>query len=192
MSVEVRVPQVTQTMSECTITRWLKKEGEAVEAGEPLFEMETDKAAVEVESPGSGTLCTIRVASGVAPVGGVVAFILAAGERPPEGAAPAPAPQVAAGPKQPSPSLASGTKAAGRVRVSPPARRLASEHGIDLRTVVPTGPDGLITEADVRRCLEDGGAAPALAAGEVALGPCAQAPTRSSGATRRRRDIRRE
>ncbi|HYL80118.1 MAG TPA: lipoyl domain-containing protein, partial [Candidatus Acidoferrum sp.] len=74
MSLEVRVPQMTQTMSECTITRWLKREGETVEAGEPLFEMETDKAAVEVESPGSGRLARIMVASGPAPVGQAVAF----------------------------------------------------------------------------------------------------------------------
>ncbi len=170
MSVEVRVPQVTQTMSECTITRWLKHEGERVEAGEPLFEMETDKANVEVESPGSGTLAKIRVASGAAPVGEVVAFILAAGERLPEGAASAPAapaaPRAAAAAKQPSPSLGNSATPIGRVRVSPLARTLASEHGIDLHSIIPTGPGGLITEGDVRRRLETRPDAPALTEGE--------------------------
>jgi 2-oxoglutarate dehydrogenase E2 component (dihydrolipoamide succinyltransferase) len=158
MSVEVRVPQVTQTMSECTITRWLKREGETVEAGEPLFEMETDKAAVEVESPGSGRLAQILVASGPAPVGEVVAFIRAPREKLPERLASASATptasQAAAVAQPPSPALGKGAAPTGRVRVSPLARRLASQHRIDLSAVVPTGPGGLITEEDVRRCLE--------------------------------------
>ena len=130
MSVEVRVPQVTQTMSECTITRWLKREGETVEAGDPLFEMETDKAAVEVESPGSGTLAKILVASGAAPVGETVAFILAPGEKLPEHAvptAPAPrAPRAAASPPSPPPGGATG--GTGKLRASPLAKRLAAEY----------------------------------------------------------------
>jgi pyruvate/2-oxoglutarate dehydrogenase complex dihydrolipoamide acyltransferase (E2) component len=170
MSVEVRVPQITQTMSECTINRWLKCEGERVEAGEPLFEMETDKAAVEVESPGSGTLAKILVASGATPVGGVVAFILAPGEKLPAHTTSAPsaptAPQAAATAEQPPSPLSLGAAPAGRVRVSPLARRLASEHGIDLGTVAPTGPGGLITEGDVRRRLKTVPVAPVLAAGE--------------------------
>ena len=170
MSLEVRVPQVTQTMSECTITRWLKREGESVEAGEPLFEMETDKAAVEVESPSSGKLGKILVANGAAPVGGVVAFILAPGEKLPERGAsvsPAPtAPQAAAPSGRPSPPLGKETAPIGRVRVSPLARRLASDHGIDLSAVVPTGPGGLITEEDVRRRLETPRVTPAPTEGE--------------------------
>ncbi len=170
MSVEVRVPQVTQTMSECTITRWLKQAGEAVEAGEPLFEMETDKAAVEVESPGSGTLAKILVGSGAAPVGQVVAFILAPGETLPEqvvSARVAPSAQHAATPTgRPSAAPGTGTAPAGRVKVSPLARRLASEQGIDLLSITPTGPGGMITEGDVRRCLETRPAAPALSGDE--------------------------
>jgi pyruvate/2-oxoglutarate dehydrogenase complex dihydrolipoamide acyltransferase (E2) component len=157
-------------MSECTITRWLKREGETVEAGEPLFEMETDKAAVEVESPGSGKLAKILVANGAAPVGGVVAFILAPGEKLPERGAsvsPAPtAPQAAVPAGQPSPPLGKETGPTGRVRVSPLARRLALEHGIDLNAIVPTGPGGLITEEDVRRRLETPRVAPAPTEGE--------------------------
>lgn len=170
MSVEVRVPQVTQTMSECTINRWLKSEGETVEAGEPLFEMETDKANVEVESPGSGRLARILVTSGAVPVGEVIAVILAPGEKLPERAASeaaAPtAPRAAAVTQQASPALGRQAAPTGRVRVSPLARRLASEHGIDLSAVVPTGPGGLITEEDVRRCLATPPIAPAPAKGE--------------------------
>jgi pyruvate dehydrogenase E2 component (dihydrolipoyllysine-residue acetyltransferase) len=170
MSFEVRVPQVTQTMSECTITRWLKREGETIEAGEPLFEMETDKAAVEVESPGSGRLAKILVANGAAPVGGVVAFILAPGEKLPEqGASVSPvptSPQAAATTGQAAPPLGKEAPRTGRIRVSPLARRLASERGIDLSAVVPTGPGGLITEEDVRRRLETPRVTPAPTGGE--------------------------
>ena len=165
MSIEVRVPQVTQTMSECTITRWLKKEGEKVEAGQPLFEMETDKAAVEVESPASGSLAKILVVSGVAPIGGVVALILAPGEILPErvtlASAASTASRAAAVEQHSSPALTREAAPAGRVRVSPPARRLAAEHGVDLTRVVPTGPGGMITEVDVRRFLETPRVAPA-------------------------------
>ncbi|HSB77729.1 MAG TPA: dihydrolipoamide acetyltransferase family protein [Candidatus Methylomirabilis sp.] len=170
MSVEVRVPQVTQTMSECTIIRWLKREGETVEAGEPLFEMETDKAAVEVESPGAGRLGRILVASGAAPVGGVVAVILASGENQPErafSAAATPiAPRSTATAGQPPSPLGREAGPTGRLRVSPPARRLASEHGVDLGSVVPTGPGGLITEGDVQRRLKTAPVSSALTEGE--------------------------
>lgn len=165
MSVEVRVPQVTQTMSECTITRWLKREGETVEAGDPLFEMETDKAAVEVESPGSGTLAKILVASGAAPVGEAVAFILAPGEKLPEHAVPtAPAPSAPRAAASPPPGGVTG--GTGKLRASPLAKRLAAEHGIDLRSIAPTGPGGMITEADVQGALKTSPAAPAMEGGE--------------------------
>ena len=158
MSVEVRVPQVTQTMSECTINRWLKSEGEKVEEGQPLLEMETDKAAVEVESPASGLLAKILVAGGVVLVGAVIAVILTPGEKLLEptasASARAAAPQAGAAAQRPSPSLGREAARSGRMRVSPPAKRLAAEHGVDLTRVVPTGPGGMITEADIRRCLE--------------------------------------
>jgi len=165
MGVEVRVPQVTQTMFECTISRWLKHEGETVTAGEPLFEMETDKAAVEVESPASGTLGKILVTGGAAPVGGVVALILAPGEKLPErlvlDSAPPAGSSAAKGQRQVP--AARQAAPAGRMRISPLARRLATEHGVDLTGIVPTGPGGMITEADVRRCLETSRGAPSSA-----------------------------
>ena len=162
MSVEVRVPQVTQTMSECTITRWLKREGETIKAGEPLFEMETDKAAVEVESPASGMLGKILVTSGAAPVGEVIAFILAPGEKLPERAVleSAPALPPSEGPQHAPAAMSRQPAPTGRVRVSPLARRLAAEHGVDLTDIVPSGPGGMITEADVRRRVETPRGAP--------------------------------
>ncbi len=158
MSVEVRVPQLTQTSAAYSITRWLKLEGDTVETGNPLFEVETEKAAVEIESPGSGVLAKILVRSGEVPLGTVVAVILAPGETLPDLA---PAKDAAATPPRPGAvalpvALSPGGAAApaGRAKASPLARRIAAEHGVDLARVIPTGPGGMITEADVRGCLE--------------------------------------
>ncbi|HUY73768.1 MAG TPA: dihydrolipoamide acetyltransferase family protein [Candidatus Dormibacteraeota bacterium] len=139
------------------LVRWLKREGEQVAKGEPLMEVETDKAAVEIESPASGTLAAVTAAEGddVA-VGQAIAVILAAGEtaadvkpRPvagpgPEGAATT---QHAPDPAQ----VRAETRAAstGRAAASPKARRLAAERGVDLSKLRGSGPDGAIVEEDV-------------------------------------------
>lgn len=155
------------------LIRWLKREGEQVAKGEPLMEVETDKAAVEIESPASGTLAAVTAAEGddVA-VGQAIAVILAAGESaqdlkprsapaatgPATGAAPAPqAPRVEKA--QPLAAVSPG----GRAAASPKARRLAAERGVDLSTVRGSGPGGAILEEDV---LQAGGGA---AADEPAL-----------------------
>lgn len=153
MAYEVRVPQVTQTMSEGTITRWLKMEGETVALGEPLLELVTDKATVEVESPAAGVVGKIIMPEGDVPVGKIIAVILQAGEKAPAGDGPTEvrdAPSPASVATAPLPTRQASTTASGRARVSPLARRLAQELGADLARVVPTGPGGLIVEADIR------------------------------------------
>ena len=81
MSIEVFLPRVTQTAEKASITKWLKSEGDWVEKGEALFEMETDKANVEVESPGTGVLGQILVGENeIMPIGTLVALIFAKGE----------------------------------------------------------------------------------------------------------------
>ncbi len=178
MAYEVRVPQLTQTMSEATIARWLKKEGEAVKAGEPLLEVVTDKATLEVEAPAGGIVGRIVVSEGEVPVGTVIALLVEPGEVLPTTAASSPAATGAAkvsggttvAPQPPAP-------APGRLRVSPLARRIAQERDIDLAQVVPTGPGGLITEGDVRRFLESRAPQPTtVAAVQVAPAPPAPAP----------------
>src|SRR4029453_5651163 len=82
--IEVIMPKVDMDMSEGTIALWRRREGEAVQAGEPLFDITTDKADVEVEAPASGTLWGVCAAPGqTVPIGRAVAFILASGEQPP-------------------------------------------------------------------------------------------------------------
>ena len=176
MTYEVRVPQLTQTMSEATITRWLKREGEAVKAGEPLLEVVTDKATLEVESPAGGVLGKILIGEGDAPVGTVIAVLLEPGEKMPEET---PSQAVTRTARDTDHAAAVPTQAppgaAGGFRASPLARRVAREQGVDLAQVAPTGPNGLITEGDVRRYLDSRRPAPTVAAPAPALSEVAAA-----------------
>jgi pyruvate dehydrogenase E2 component (dihydrolipoamide acetyltransferase) len=163
VATEVILPRLGQGMESGTIVRWLKSEGEPVQKGEPLFELDTDKVTQEVEAEAAGVLLKIAVAEGEVPVGQTVAFIGAAGEDVPEVAAAAPA-QVEASPAEPEPAQEAAPQAAaatanGRLKASPLARRLARERGIDLRSVRGTGPEGRIVAEDVERA-EAGGPPP--------------------------------
>jgi pyruvate dehydrogenase E2 component (dihydrolipoamide acetyltransferase) len=168
VATEVILPRLGQGMESGTIVRWLKSEGEAVEKGEPLFELDTDKVTQEVEAETDGVLLKIAVAEGEVPVGQTVAFIGAEGEDVPEAAAATPqeapaqevkAPEPVEEAPSPAAEVASGN---GRIKASPLARRLARERGVDLRSVRGTGPEGRIVAEDVERA-EAGGPAPATA-----------------------------
>ena len=155
MATLVVMPQMGYDMQEGTLLRWLKQEGEQVSRGEVIAEIETDKAAVEMEAFASGVLRKIVVREGVAvPVGETIAIIGEPDEELPEVAAPAatsalPRAEVAV-PAPPAPApVSEAVPAAGPLKASPVARRLADERGIDLRQVVGTGPGGRITRDDV-------------------------------------------
>ena len=158
MATEVILPRLGQGMESGTIVRWLKSEGEPVEKGEPLFELDTDKVTQEVEAEADGVLLKIAVAEGEVPVGQTVAFIGAEGEAVPEVASEAPAATAAEEPSNrllqateepaaPAPAVSGN----GRIKASPLARRLARERGIDLATLRGTGPEGRIVAEDVER-----------------------------------------
>jgi pyruvate dehydrogenase E2 component (dihydrolipoamide acetyltransferase) len=157
VATEVILPRLGQGMESGTIVRWLKSEGEPVQKGEPLFELDTDKVTQEVEAEAAGVLLRIAVAEGEVPVGQTVAFIGAEGEDVPEVAAAPPAKEEA-GPSEPEPApaqeapqeaaIASGN---GRIKASPLARRIARERGIELAGISGTGPDGRIVAEDVER-----------------------------------------
>src|SRR5262245_44383147 len=124
-------------MESGTIVRWLKSEGEPVEKGEPLFELDTDKVTQEVEAEAAGVLLKIAVAEGEVPVGQTVAFIGAAGEDVPEVAAAAPQQDEAKPAAEPEPVPETQQQEAtpttnGRIKASPLARRIARERGIEL------------------------------------------------------------
>ncbi|MGQ9584941.1 MAG: dihydrolipoamide acetyltransferase family protein [Anaerolineae bacterium] len=155
--IEVVMPQLGLTMEKGTIVRWLKQEGQEVRRGEPLFQVESDKAVLEVESPGTGFLRKVLVPQGgTVPVLAVVAHIAETEEElhlphrvAPEAAAVSP-------PAKPEPTV-SGPAAfrapaegpPGRKVASPRARRLAREEGVDLAQVRGSGPGGRVVEEDV-------------------------------------------
>ncbi|HEX5449420.1 MAG TPA: dihydrolipoamide acetyltransferase family protein [Gaiellaceae bacterium] len=164
MANEVKLPRLGQGMEAGTITKWLKSEGDTVQKGEPLFEVDTDKVTQEVEADFDGVLLKIALASGEAPVGQTVAWIGEAGEEVVDtsvtaAAASAKSAEPAESPAKentpPEPRDTSVTAAAaengGRIKASPLARRIAREKGIELSTLRGTGPDGRIIAEDVER-----------------------------------------
>ncbi len=186
MAHAILMPKPGQMTEECTVIAWHKKEGDPVAKGDVLFEIETDKSTMEVESFDNGVLLRIIAAEGaVVPVNTVCAYVGQPGEAIPDSAsvaagipaavpaatpAPAGAPLAATVPA-PGPARVTSIAAAarssapeGRLRISPRASRAAAEAGIDPRTIAGTGPGGRITERDVTAAL----AAPATPVPPVA------------------------
>jgi pyruvate dehydrogenase E2 component (dihydrolipoyllysine-residue acetyltransferase) len=180
MANEVKLPRLGQGMESGTIVKWLKSEGDQVEKGEPLYELDTDKVTQEVEAEVSGVLLKIAVPEGEAPVGQTIAVIGEQGESVPEADAPASAQEVAedeqeegspgaqreaerergreasasdriAALREREPSPAVGDGAGARVKASPLARRIARERGIELGSLRGTGPEGRVVAEDVER-----------------------------------------
>jgi pyruvate dehydrogenase E2 component (dihydrolipoamide acetyltransferase) len=164
VAVNVTMPKWGLTMKEGKISKWFKSEGDPIEKGEPFFEVETEKITNVVEAMAGGVVFQIVVSAGATvSVGTIVAVIAAPGEQPDriEG--------IQAGKVEEEPARASERAASAPARQaaekkfvpsSPAARRLAKELGVDLTLVQGTGPDGRITETDVRRFHEEGPPAP--------------------------------
>ena len=157
----IRMPKPGQMTEECVVTAWHKNEGDPVRRGDILFEIETDKSAMEVESFENGVLLRRLVAEGdVVPVNTICAYVGEAGEaipveEPAPVAAASPTPEVTAGPPPGSPPAAPTPSIrvpspTSRLAISPRASRLAAEAGLDPRAITGTGPDGRIVERDVK------------------------------------------
>jgi len=178
MATEILMPALSPTMEEGTLAKWLVKEGDTVQAGDLLAEIETDKATMEFEAVDEGVIGKILVAEGTegVKVNTAIAIIGEAGEdmsAAPAAAAPAPA---ASAPPTPAPAA---PKAEGaRFFASPLARRIAAEKGIDLTKVKGTGPHGRIVKADV----ESGKAVASAPAATAAPAQSAPALPASPGA----------
>ena len=159
MAREIVLPQWGMGMEEGTIVKWLKREGDKVEEGDPLAEIETSKISSEIEAPASGVLAHIMASEGeTVRIGAVMAILAEPGEK-------VERPAVAEPEREAKPEPASGTKVATvrsqpRVQVTPTARRLARQQDVDLGQVEGTGPGGRINEADVRKVLEEPGSRP--------------------------------
>ena len=173
MAISVVMPALEMAQENGKLLAWRKKEGESVSKGEPLLEIETDKAVVEIEAPGDGILAGVTAEVGaVIPVGETIAWLVAPGEKPPAKAAtaaPAARATSAAQTAAAAPVAARPTAAAGAAaQISPKARRLAKELGVDIAQIQGTGPDGTITSEDVQAAANGKGAA--APAGAAALG----------------------
>ena len=179
MAKELVMPQMGYDMQQGTVVRWIKKEGDEVVRGEPVAEIETDKAVVEMESIGGGVLRKIVAPEGtVAQVGEVIAIIGEPGEdiSSLEAKAPKPAAKTSPAPKaeaalakapaaQQPPAPAQPPPApAGEIKASPVAKRLAQELGVDLGRVTGTGPGGRIVREDVEAVAQSPAAQPATPA----------------------------
>src|ERR687885_742764 len=153
MATEIKLPRLGQGMEAGTIVKWLKSEGDKVEKGEPLYELDTDKVTQEVEADASGVLLRISVQEGEVEVGHTIAVIGEQGEEVPEQKEEAPAKAEAPSePPPPAPVSRDGqTREGGRIKASPLARRIARERGIDLASLQGTGPEGRIVAEDVER-----------------------------------------
>jgi len=183
MAISVVMPALEMAQETGKLVSWKKKAGEQVKKGEMLLEVETDKAVVEIEAAGDGILGGVTAKEGdVVPVGQTIAWLLKPGEQPPSNvaasqtgrkmdSAPAAA-AAAAAPAAPEPVSAAGAK------ISPKARRLAREHGVDIATLRGSGPGGEILAEDIMKSASAATASPAAATARPTSAPVAP----SSGA----------
>jgi 2-oxoglutarate dehydrogenase dihydrolipoamide succinyltransferase (E2 component) len=199
-AIDVVMPQMGVSVSEGTITKWLRNEGETIEADEPLLEISTDKVDTEVPSPGTGVVQKILVQEGeTVEVGTKLAVIApegapAAAEEEPE---PAPEPEAEAVPPEPATAEAAAEADApssaetpaptpvpaapdvsgnGKTFVSPVVARIAAEHGIDVGAVPGTGQGGRVTKKDILAFVESGAQAPPAAPPQPTEQPAPAAP----------------
>ena len=199
MATEVKLPRLGQGMESGTIVKWLKSEGEQVQKGDALYELDTDKVTQEVEAEASGVLLKIAIPEGEVEVGKTIGFIGDAGENVAESPESDSASETASAVEQKRDVPAAATngssqgrvadaepddaapqpESGGRVKASPLARRIARERGIDLSQVRGTGPDGRVVAEDVERAE----AQPALAA--QAAAPAGEVESRPLSNTRK-------
>jgi pyruvate dehydrogenase E2 component (dihydrolipoamide acetyltransferase) len=167
MAVSIVMPALEMAQETGKIISWLKKEGDSIAKGEPIAEIETDKVVLELEATADGVLAGVQAAAGdVVQVGKTIAWIVAPGEKPPaeaDGATPAARTMT----EQAKQAVAAASTAPAvstpkpEVKVSPKARRMAQELGVDLSQVVGTGPGGVISGEDIERAAGAQKAAPA-------------------------------
>ncbi|HET7922413.1 MAG TPA: 2-oxoglutarate dehydrogenase complex dihydrolipoyllysine-residue succinyltransferase [Gammaproteobacteria bacterium] len=186
MSIEIKVPQLPESVQDATLVAWHKQPGEAVRRDENLVDIETDKVVLECPAPHDGVLKEIRIKDGATVTAGQVIAILEEGA-----AAPAPAPgkpetKPAAAPApvaQATTPAAAAAQAEDDLPLSPSVRRLVEEHHLDPAAIHGTGRDGRLTKGDVLDFIAKGGAAPAPAPSPAA--PAATRPMTAARADRR-------
>jgi pyruvate dehydrogenase E2 component (dihydrolipoyllysine-residue acetyltransferase) len=168
MAHSIVMPALEMAQETGKVVAWRKKEGETIAKGEPLLDVETDKAVVEIESPADGVLAGVKAHAGdVIPVGQTIAWIVGPGEKPPMDEASAASGRrmdTKAPPATAATTVAAAAPSAPNARISPKARRLAREHGVDLSLVRGTGSEGEIQAEDILAFVASGGSASAAKA----------------------------
>ena len=163
MAVTIVMPKLGQIMVEGIVNKWNKAAGDTVAEGEVIAEIETEKLNYDLEATGGGMFHPVVTEGTVVPVDGVLAYLLAEGESPPEPpTVPSPAKEPAATPSPlpRRPSRAAAPPPGGVIPSTPGARRLASKLGVDLSKVTATGPRGRVVEGDVRKYADQSPAMP--------------------------------
>jgi 2-oxoglutarate dehydrogenase E2 component (dihydrolipoamide succinyltransferase) len=160
MSIEVKVPQLPESVTDATLVAWHKKAGESVGRDENLVDLETDKVVLEVPAPTSGVIKEIKVENGATVTSGQVLAILEEGAG---AAASKPAAAAAASPP-PQPSPASGGGSGNAAKLAPAAKRMVAENKLDAGQIAGSGRDGRISKGDVIQHMAGKEAAPAKAA----------------------------
>src|SRR5690242_12930005 len=169
MTIEIKVPAMGESVTEATVARWFKKEGESVARDEPILELETDKVTVEVPAPAAGSIESISVQAGATVQVGTILGSIAEGKagakaEAPKTEAPKPAPAAAA----PAPAPVTPKAEAPAM---PAARRISEESGIPTASVAGTGRDGRVTKGDMLGALESRAAKPAAPVAAAPSGP---------------------
>src|SRR5437588_11997271 len=190
----IKMPQLGESVTEGTVDRWLKKEGEFVKKDEPLVEVVTDKVNAEIPSPFEGKLLKISVPEGTTVAIGIeIAQIETAGGDGAPAAAPTPAEAPTAAAATPTVEVPrpAAQPAGERPRFSPAVRRLAEEHGIDPSTIPGSGEGGRVTRDDVLAYIESGTAAPPAIepAREAPAAPKAPAPAAAPAPDGKREEL---
>ncbi|MBT5108957.1 MAG: dihydrolipoamide succinyltransferase, partial [Rhodospirillaceae bacterium] len=183
MATEIKVPTLGESVTEATVSKWMKSVGDAVAADEPLVELETDKVTVEVPAPTAGVLTEILVADGTNVEVGAILGAIAEGAAAAPAEAPSPKPAAAepaapaapATPAAPTPAPAAPSPA--NVTLSPAVRKLVDDNKLDPAPIPATGAKGQLTKADVLAYLEQRAKAPAAPKQAAAPTPAAAAPT---------------
>jgi 2-oxoglutarate dehydrogenase E2 component (dihydrolipoamide succinyltransferase) len=180
MSIEVKVPQLPESVADATLVGWHKSPGDPVARDENLVDLETDKVVLEVPAPANGILREIRIEDGATVTAGEVLAVLEEGEAA-TAASPAPSDDAGAGASEAPEAAPPAGEASGSGKLGPAARRLVEEHGLDPASIPASGRDGRLTKGDVMRFVESGSQPPA----EARTAPPSPAP--ASGGREERR-----
>jgi pyruvate dehydrogenase E2 component (dihydrolipoamide acetyltransferase) len=179
---EVLMPQMGESITEGTLTKWLKKVGDTVARDEPIFEISTDKVDAEIPSPSAGVLSEIRVQEGETVTVNTVVAVIGGGAAPAAAAQPAASAPAAAAPSIPAPATTASASTGDAPRSSPLVRKIASENNVDLRGIAGSGASGRITKQDILGHLQGAPAAAPAVTPVAAAAPAAPAAAKAAPA----------